>query len=373
MAQQSKEKIDNILLFLFLIAIIWGLFTCASVSIPYSIKKYGTGWHYALHQLLFGVGLGIAAGLFFFKVKIEYLKKISALLFGINLILLFLVFFPKISAEINGARRWLKIGPLFLQPAEFLKLSFLIYLSAWFSSKGKQKSRSHFKWQVPFVFLTVLSVLAAAFAIQRDLSSLVIIGLAGTIIYFFSRAPWWQVLIIGLIESSAAWLFIKSSPYRTARVLAFLHPQSDPLGKGYQLKQSLIAIGSGKIFGIDGGLSLGLSRQKFGFLSQPMTDSIFSVIGEELGFIGACFLILLFLLIGWRALKIASASHSSFGKLLAAGIGSWIVFQAFFNIAGTIGISPLAGIPLPFFSYGSSHLLIEFAAAGILLNLSKNG
>ncbi|MBZ9572984.1 FtsW/RodA/SpoVE family cell cycle protein, partial [Patescibacteria group bacterium] len=161
------------------------------------------------------------------------------------------------------------------------------------------------------------------------------------------------------------------APYRLARIFSFFHPEADPLGISYQLKQALIAIGSGKIFGIEKGFGLGVSRQKFGFLPHSMSDSIFAIIGEEMGFIGCTILIVFFLVLAWRGLRIAYTSEKSFFQLLALGITVWIMLQTFFNIGGMIGILPLAGIPLPFFSYGGSHLIAEMIGVGILLNISK--
>jgi len=367
----KKSQPDYFLLVIILILIIWGIFTVATVSFSFSLKKYGTAWRYLLHQLYFGLIPGLIIGFAFFKIKIENLKKISAFLFGLNLMLLLFVFLPKIGVRINGSRRWLKLGHIFFQPSEFLKITFILYLSAWLSSRVRQKTAKKKNWQAPFVFLLTLAGLGIIFILQPDLSTLIIIALTGTLIYFVSSTPWWHSLLIGLSEGGLALILVKMAPYRINRILTFLNPQSDPLGKGYQLKQSLIAVGSGKLFGVGGGFNLGLSRQKFGFLLQPMTDSIFSVIGEELGFLGAVFLVSLFLAFAWRGIKVSLRSKSEFSRLLGLGIVSWITFQAFFNIGGIIGILPLAGIPLPFFSYGSSHLIGELAGAGILLNISR--
>lgn len=161
---------------------------------------------------------------------------------------------------------------------------------------------------------------------------------------------------------------MRTAPYRFNRLLVFLHPETDPMGIGFQIKQALIAVGSGGILG----LGLGMSRQKFGFLPQPIGDAIFAVFTEETGFIGALILISLFLVFAWRGLKIVKNSADKFSGLLALGITSWIIIQAFVNIGSMIGILPLSGIPLPFISYGGSHILAEMIAIGLLLNISKN-
>lgn len=368
----SKNMPDRFLLIIITILLLWGFFTVAAVSFHFSLEKYGTSWKYFNHQLIFGIFPGIIIGFLFFKLSPEKLKKISFLLFAVNLILVLMVFFPKIGIELNGARRWLKIGSVSFQPSEFLKLNFLLYLSAWLSNKlhGK-KGAKKIGWQAFVVFITTIIVLGLIMYKQSDLSTFMIIAAIGFMAYFSSPTPFWHYLAIAIMIGLAVFVFIKISPYRLDRVLTVLNPQNDPLGKGYQLKQSLVAIGSGKIFGIGSGLSLGLSRQKFGFLPQPMTDSIFSIIGEELGFFGAIIMLVLLLAFFWRGMVLAFAKKCEFSKLLCFGIVFWITFQAFFNIGGIIGILPLAGIPLPFFSYGSSHLVAELAAMGILLNVSR--
>ena len=363
---------DLFLLILISILLIWGAFTVTVVSFPYSLEKYGNSWHYFLHQLLFGFIPGILIAFIFYKLNLKTLKKLSFYLLGLNIILLILVFLPKIGVEIKGGRRWLNLGVILFQPSEILKITFLLYISAWLSNKLEFKKKSKkISWQAPFVFLIMIGILGTILLLQPDFSTFVIIFLASLTIYFVSSTPWWHSLFLILASGGLGAILIKISPYRLARVLPLLNPQIDPLGIGYQLKQASIAIGSGRLFGFAEEISLGLSRQKFGFLPHSMTDSIFAIIGEEMGFLGASFLILLFLLFAWRGIKIGLNSRTEFTKLLAIGITFWIVFQAFSNIAGIVGILPIAGIPLPFFSYGSSHLITEMIGIGILLNISK--
>lgn len=369
---RSKKGIDYILLGTISILVLWGAFTLAATSFPFSLERFGSSWNYFLHQLGFGIIPGIILAFFVFKINLETLKKISPYLFAVNVLLLVLVFLPKIGVEIKGAKRWLNFGPILFQPSEFLKITFLLYLASWLSGKLTfEKVRREASWQSIFVFLFVLGVLGLILINQPDFSTLAIIFLASLAVYFASSTPWWHSVLILLGGGGIGVILIKIAPYRLNRVLPVLNPEIDPLGIGYQLKQALIAIGSGKLWGIGKGLSLGLSQQKFGFLPQPMTDSIFAIIGEELGFLGASLLIFLFLVFAWRGFKTGIESKDEFLKLLAVGITCFIVFQAFLNIGGIIGILPLAGIPLPFFSYGASHLITEFIGIGILLNISK--
>ncbi len=371
----QKNHPDYILLTTISILIIWAIFNLASVSFPFSLEKYGNSWYYFLHQLLMGFLPGLIIGFVFYKLKIKNLKKISIYLLALNILLLLMVFLPKIGIEINGSQRWLQFGKIRFQPSEFLKITFLLYLSTWFGNKLNDEKRTFKKkktdWQSLLIFTTILFILIIILLFQKSLSTLVVVAFIGGIVYFASFSSWKHFISFSLPSIGLLLLAIQFTPYRLDRVLTFLKPQLDPLGKGYQIGQSLIAIGSGKWLGIENGIALGLSRQKFGFLPEVMTDSIFAVIAEEVGFIGCLFLITLIFLFAWRGMKIALRSGDACLNLLSLGITFWIVFQTFFNIGGIIGILPLAGMPLPLFSYGSSHLIAEMAGLGLLLNISK--
>jgi cell division protein FtsW len=203
---------------------------------------------------------------------------------------------------------------------------------------------------------------------QRDASTLGIITISLLVLYFSAKTPLWHTISIVIAGLSYLLFIVRFEPYRLDRWLIFLHPDTDPMGKGWQLRQALISLGSGGIFG----KGLGWSSQKYQFLPQAMSDSIFAIIGEELGIIGCVAIIIIFLLFFWQGIKIARNSTDKFSKMVAVGIVVWITLQAFINIASTAGIFPLAGIPLPFFSYGGSHLVVELIGVGLLLNISKN-
>lgn len=371
--RRKGEQVDYFLLGLITLLAGWGIFMVFSVSFPYSLERYGNGWHYGLHQLFFGFIPGIFIAFIFYKLNLNFLKKISFFLLVLNFVFLILVGFSAISPEIQGARRWLYLGPISFQPSEFLKIFFLLYVAAWLSNKLEtKKSSKKNNWQVFAAFLIMNGILAVILLSQPDFSTFIVIFLTVFAIYFASRTPYWHSLFLILTSAVLAAILIKISPYRINRVLPLFDSQIDPLGIGYQLKQSFITIGSGKLWGIGEWFGLGLSRQKFGFLPHSMTDSIFAIIGEETGFLGCLFFISLFVLFAWRGIKIVLNSKAEFAKLLGIGIVFWLTFQAFANIAGIIGIFPLAGIPLPFFSYGASHLIAEMIAVGILLNISKS-
>ncbi len=362
-----KKRFDSILFGTIILLVILGFVVLAGVSMTLSQRNFGHPFHYLLRQVTLGFIPGIILGFLAYKINLQFLKKISFPLFFAVLVLLALVLIPEIGVFRGGARRWLSLGPITFQPSEFLKLIFIVYLSAWLA-KHKQKKEPNKPLRLFLLFLIMIIIISALLIAQPDISTLVVIIAVACIIYFVSGTPLYQtgILIFGGIGALA--FLIKTAPYRLERLLTLIRPGTEILGSGFQIKQSLIAIGSGGMFG----QGLGLSIQKFGFLPQPMTDTIFAVFAEETGFIGALILVLLFLIFAWQGFKVAKNSSDLFLKLLATGITSWIIIQAFINIGAIIGILPLTGIPLPFISYGSSHLLVELVGVGILLNVSKH-
>jgi len=217
-------------------------------------------------------------------------------------------------------------------------------------------------------FAIFLAVISLALILQSDASTLGIISLTLLAVYFSAKTPLWHTLLVIAMGVGSLCFLVIFEPYRFQRFMTLFNPDSDPLGKGMQIKQSLIALGSGGFFG----KGLGMSIQKFGYLPQAICDSIFPIIGEEFGIIGGVLLISAFIFLFWRGIKIASASNDRFSKMLSVGIVTWITLQALINISSGAGIFPLAGIPLPFFSSGGSHLVTEMIGIGLLLNISKN-
>lgn len=368
---------------LFLTAIILnglGILILSSVSAAYSMDKFGYPDYFLKHQMIFGLMAGAIFGTILFKIPLSFIKKIAFYLFLGNLCALGLVLFSKIGLKLIDASRWLDLGFLAVQPSELLKLTFIIYLSALlsrdFSREGfrgspdskrglKDRTRALF----PFLpFLIILAVMAFFLILQPDIGTLSIITAIGMVIYFGSKTPLWHIVLIGSCVLTGLFILIKAAPYRLHRLLVFLDPKFDPMGKGYQITQALIAIGSGGIFGV----GLGLSRQKFGFLPQTIGDAVFPIFAEEAGFLGAMVLISLFLILVWRGFIISKQTSDYFSQLLALGISSWFGLQALVNICALSGLLPLTGIPLPFVSYGGSHLAAELGGLGLLLNISKN-
>ena len=373
-----KEHLNYHLLFLVIVLIVFGILFLSTLSAPTSIRIFGNTNYYLIHQL-YPLMAGIILAIIAYKIPLNYFKKLAPILLFANLVLLMLVFLPIIGVKLGGAKRWINIGVATLQPSEFLKITAILYLSALISNKLVEKRKRdwiftakkgyHNIKSVFIPFLILLILLSIILFFQPHISVLVIIGTTLVIIYFFSGTPLWHTLSIAVGGICGLFLLIKFAPYRLDRWLIFLNPETDPLGKGLQIKQSLIAIGSGGFFGKGWGASV----QKFGFLPQAMGDSIFSILGEETGIVGSLFLVFLFLYFLWLGIKIIKSSNDKFAQLTAMGITFWITIQAFLNIAANLGIAPMTGIPLPFFSYGGSHLVAELIGVGILLNISKNG
>ncbi len=401
----NKEKesgcFDYVLLTVVVLLIVLGILTLASASAPISQQKFGIPYFFLRQQLLWLV-IGTILAFLAFKIRLNFLKKWVPILLFINLVALAMVFVPDIGIEVWGATRWVEIGPISFQPAEFLKINFILYLAVWFSarlqekpsefsvSQSKKREKEKFKknhnsfhifWRTTsqmimsgkhssklFIpFLIVISLISLLLILQPDISTLAVILLTAVLMYFAAGFPLRHSFLMFFMGIAGLFALVKIAPYRIDRLLVFLNPEIDPLGVGFHIKQALIAIGSGGIFGA----GLGMSIQRFGFLPQPISDSIFAVFAEENGFIGAIVLIFLFLIFVWRGLKIAKKTENKFFQLTAIGITAWIIIQAFVNIGSMTGLLPLTGIPLPFISYGGSSLIVTLIATGILLNISK--
>lgn len=317
--------------------------------------------YFFLRQLLWA-GLGLIALLVASKVPYTIYKKLSLPFLVLCLVLNILV--PFIGVERNGAVRWLGFGPFTIQPSELAKVALVFYLSLIMSS-SPGKIRDFFKGLVPMMAITGL--FGGIILLQDDLGTA--ISLCGTafILFFAGGANMAHLIGLGAAGIGAVVAAIIFEPYRMRRITAFFDPWSDPLGKGYQIIQSLYAIGPGGLLGV----GFTQSRQKHFYLPEPHTDFIFAIIAEELGFIGCTFLIFLFLLFIWRGYRIAIQCKDPFGSLLAAGLTTMIALQAAINLAVVTGSIPTTGIPLPFISYGGSSLLFTLTSVGVILNISR--
>ena len=360
----NKNTIDRKLLYTLFALIIFGLIMIASAGISVSRVRFGDPYYFFKHQLLYGVLPGLAVLYVTQKINYNFWKKISFPFFIVSLILLVMVFVPGFESRIYGASRWLKLGIFSFQPSEMLKLSIIIYLAAWLESRNEKVS-DFYEGLVPF--FSIVGIISFLLIKQPDIGTLGAIILIAVSIFFVSGAKLKHLILMGTAGIGVFLVLIKTEAYRLNRLLVFLHPELDPRGVGYQINQALLAIGSGGVFGV----GLGHSLQKFNYLPEPVGDSIFAIIGEELGLVGCLFLLGLFIYLAIRALRIAKSAPDQFSRLMATGIVSWIIFQAFINIAAISGLMPLTGIPLPFISYGGTSIIFLLAAMGILLNISK--
>ena len=346
-----------------------GIVVLTSVSTIYSQEKFNEPYYFLFRQIIY-ILLGITAGFFSFKINLGFLKKWSSFILLLNIILLSLVFVPGLGFSAGGAKRWVQFGPAMIQPVEFLKISFILFFSAWMtkipeSLKGKNRKKS-----LRPIIITATLFLASIFILWRqpDLSSLAMILAITLLIYFLSGTPIWHTVTLLVLSTSIFAVIMFFSPHANNRINLFLNPEHDPMGLGYQTRQASIAIGSGGFFG----LGLGMSKQKLGFLPETMSDTIFATLAEETGFAGSFILLSLFISFLFVGFKISKNSADKFNSLVAAGITGWIIIQAFVNMGAMLKLAPLTGIALPFISYGGSHIIAELIAVGLLLNISKN-
>lgn len=327
----------------------------ANASSVEAYRDFGDKLYYFKKQIVWAA-LGILAFIVSANFNYKRFKFLAIPLLALTLISLIAVMLPGVGLKALGARRWLGYGNISFQPAELTKLAFILWSAAFLTKKKKS---------APFV--AVLGILVALIMLEPDLGTTVIVVISGLAIYFVSGAPILQMLFIGLIGLGGGLGLIFFSSYRKARLLTFLNPTRDPLGASYHIRQILLALGSGGLTG----LGLGQSRQKYEYLPEVTTDSIFAVIAEETGFIGGVILIFAFLLFIWQGIRIAKQAPDEFGRLLALGITVWIGIQGLVNLAAMTALIPLTGIPLPFISYGGSSLVLTLFACGILVNISK--
>ncbi|MBD3300334.1 MAG: putative lipid II flippase FtsW [Candidatus Moranbacteria bacterium] len=360
---RNSNQVDKPLAVTIFALVIFGLVMIFSAGIALSLNNYDRPYYFFYHQLLYGVIPGLILWVLAQNINYKFWKKNSFWMFIFVIILLVLVLF--VGERYKGSTRWLNVGPVNIQPTEIAKLVVVLYLGAWMS-KRKDKIKSFSQGFIPFCF--ILLILSLLIIVQPDVGTLGLIVAISVLMFFMAKGRISHLLLLFIVGILLFYVLIQIEPYRMARLQAFRDPGVDPTGIGWQVQQAKIAIGSGGLWGN----GLGHGRQKFLYLPEPIGDSIFAIICEELGMIGGVFLIGLFYVIAWRGLRISKQAPDEFSKLVAGGITVWFVLQAFMNIAAITSLIPLTGIPLPFVSYGSSALIISLVGAGILLNISKN-
>lgn len=364
MSIRKPRGVDTIFLSLIIALVTIGFLIFSSASLGLLARDGASFGSVAFSQFTFGI-LGGGFALFILSnVHYRHWRKYAIYIFVIGLIGTLAVFIPGLGMTHAGATRWINLGITTVQPSEFLKLAYVIYLATWLSGMHKHVGN----WRCGLIPFGIISGMTGiTMLLQPDTGTFLIMATAGLAMFVVAGARVRDLAIIGvagvLLLASIALL----RPYVMDRLTTFLDPTADPLGSGYQIKQSLIAVGSGGITG----RGFGQSIQKFEYLPEPIGDSVFAVFSEEFGFIGVAFLLSLFIAFALRGFKIAQQGADMFGVLLVVGIITMIMAQAFLNIGAMLAVAPLSGLPLPFISHGGTALLVTLAAMGIVLNVSK--
>ncbi len=355
---------DKMLFSIVGILTLFGVLMISSAGIVYADVRFDDPYFFFKRQLI-GVVLGFIAMFVLSRVDYHIYRKLSVPIFVVAVFLLVLVLIPGIGTGAYGANRWIGIGPMSFQPSELMKIALIIYVAAWCAGKGEDII-TNIKEGLGS-FLAIVAAACGLVLLQPDVGTTAMLVFIAVGIFFLAGGRISHIALIGAMGVVALIGLIIAAPYRMARFTAFINPDADPQGTGYQVQQAMIAIGSGGLLG----LGLGHSKQKGLYLPEPVGDSIYAIIAEELGLIGAVAVVVLFALFAWRGMRIAKKAPDTFGSLVAGGITIWIVGQAIMNIAAITSLMPLTGIPLPFISYGGTSVVFTLASVGILLNISK--
>lgn len=358
------KRPDKRFLLSFLILIFTGLVVLYAASYYNSAVK-GSSFSDVISQL-FGIAMGVALMLFMWKMDITILSKpaMSTSLLMISFVLLTLVAIPGVGVYINGSRRWLRLGPLSFQPSELAKYSLVLFMARVLSSPRRDIT-NFFKGLLPL--FVIPGAMFLLILMQPNLSTAGSIVITSAVMTMIAGAKWLHLGLIGILGLAVGAYYALSEPYRRARMISFIDPFQYFSNEGYQLAQSLMAFGSGGLFG----MGLGRGKQKLSFLPYPESDFIFAIVGEDMGFFGCVFVMALFMAFLFLGLRIAVREKDRFKSLLCAGILSTIGIQTILNIAVVIGVMPTTGLPLPFFSAGGTSVSIVMGAVGIVLNISS--
>lgn len=358
------KKLDKILFLTVIVAGIIGVIMIFSASNIWAAYKFSDALKYVKHQSIF-LGIGIFIMYFLSKVDYKLYYKYSNKILLISFILLILVLIPGIGKVRNGARSWFGIGSFGIQPSEFSKIALIIFVSKYLSNNDKEV-KNVVKGLFPI--LGIIFLFFGLIMLEPDFGQGMVIVLTLIMIIFISGANMSFFVKCGIVGLLGIVGLIIVAPYRLARIISFVNPWTDPLGSGFQIIQSLYAIGPGGLLG----LGFGNSIQKHFYLPEPQTDFIFSIISEEFGFLGVLIVTSIFFVIFIRSMKISLRCKNLFSKYLVFGLSFGILIQALLNLCVVVGLIPVTGVTLPFFSYGGSSLLVSFASIGIILSISKS-
>jgi cell division protein FtsW len=354
------ERADKWLFIITLFLVGFGaLMVFSSTSV---VADEGASEYLYLKKHLFTIAVSLAAMLVAYRTKLSWLRKMAVPLLVVSFVLLALVFVPGIGVSAGGAKRWIRLWPSTFQPSELVRLAMVIFLARYISMQGYRTDRFIY-FVVP---VAVMALFQAVFLMQPDFGATMSLGVLTLCMLFLSGTRLRYIFYI-LALCAPAVVKLVQEPYRLRRITAFLDPWNDAMGSGFQLVQSFMAFGRGGIFGV----GLGNSRQKLDFLPEVHTDFIFSMVGEEAGFLAASMIVALFAFLFWRGLRVALRNRDGFEYYLAFGLSMMLALQALVNFWVVTGLLPTKGLPLPFMSYGGSSLLVSMTAVGFLLNLSR--
>lgn len=359
-----RHTFDRTLFLITVVLVLIGFFIFSSASLGLLAREGARFSSVAFNQVMFGIIGGSFALFMMSTIHYRVWRQYAFYICVGGFLLTLAVFIPGIGLEHGGAKRWIDIGPLSFQPSEIFKIAFIIYVATWLSGM-KQHVREFKKGTLPFVLLLIGA--AIPLLLQPDTDTFLIMATACVAMFITAGGRFRDVFIMGISCVLLLAVLAFTRPYIKDRIEVFLNPTLDPQGSGYQIKQSLIAVGSGGLIG----RGYGQSIQKFEYLPEPISDSIFAVYAEEFGFIGACILIILFSSFALRGYRVATHAPDLFGMLLVVGIITLITTQTILNIGAMVALAPLSGLPLPFISHGGTALLMMLASVGIVLNVSK--
>jgi cell division protein FtsW len=364
MKQARAQSVDRILLALVILLVGFGFMIFSSASLGLLARDGASFSSVAGSQFLFGIVGGSIALFAMSSIHYRHLRKYAFYIFVASVLLTLSVFVPGLGFSHGGATRWISVGGFTLQPAEILKIGFVIYIATWLSGMRDVIGDS-LRGTLPFV--GIVGLVGVVMLLQPDTDTFLIMGAAGLAMFIVAGGRWRDVLLMFVAAVLLLGLIALVRPYIMERLTTFLDPEADPQGSGYQIQQSLIAVGSGGVTG----RGFGQSIQKFEYLPEPIGDSVFAVYAEEFGFFGSVALIILYLAFTFRGYKVAKIAPDLFGTLLVVGFMTLIICQAFLNIGAMLGVAPLSGLPLPFISHGGTALLATLTMVGIVLNVSK--
>ncbi len=359
----KQFTIDRIFLILTGILVVFGLLFFLSASLSLLGSK-GDLSRVILTQVILGLFGGIVGAYCMIKIPLKYLRTAALPMAIISLIATAIVLIPGVGVKIGGAARWIDLGFISFQPAEILKYTIIIYYAAWLAYVEKKEKTI---WNTLLPLCVLLGVVGGILLAQPDTDTFMIIAISCIIMYFLSGAQWKHIGMLFLVGLLLGGILIMTRPYILSRLTTFMNPAHDPLGSSYQIQQSLIAVGSGGMTG----RGFGQSVQKFKYLPEPLSDSIYAVVSEEFGFIGSLGLVIVYLFFGLRGFVIALRTHDTFYRFVVVGIILLILLQSLLNIASTIALFPLSGLPLVFVSHGGTALLFALLSVGIVLNISQ--